>query len=306
MNTISRRTFLFLAGAQAAIAFLPAARAAAPMLFHQHGHGLAFSADGKALLAPSEKGLAVYEDGAWWEATGPAHGFSGFSVTERAIYSSGQTHSGTAAPAGLLRSTDGGKTWQPLALAGEADFQLLSAGYRSGAIYVFNPRANRAMPSPGLYATVDEGKTWRQAAARGLAGELHALAAHPSDAALVAVGTGAGLYVSRDGAESFSRLDGSEPVTAVTFDHEGKRIIYSRAVSNDLLEGNLEGSERRRMRLPHLALDYVTCLAHNPVDEQTIAFATRKRDVYLSRDGGRRWRRLANEGEPTTDDHEHP
>ena len=305
MSDISRRSFLFLAGAHAVLAVLPAGQAAAPMLFHQHGHGLAFSPDGKVLLAPSEKGLAAYEDGAWWEAAGPAHGFSGFSVAKRAIYSSGLALSATAAPAGLLRSTDGGKTWQALALAGEANFQLLAAGYRSGAIYVFNPQPNRAMPSAGLYATTDEGKTWRHAAARGLSGEIHALAAHPSNAAIVAVGTGAGLYASRDGAESFSPVDGSEPVTALTFDHEGERMIYSRALSNDLMEQKLLGKGRHRMRLPRLVHDYVTCLAHSPVDDHTLAFATRKRDVYLSRDGGRNWRRLASNGEPNAGNHGH-
>ena len=45
----------------------PWAAHAAPVLFHAHGHGLSFSADGAALLAPSEQGLAVYEDAAWHE-----------------------------------------------------------------------------------------------------------------------------------------------------------------------------------------------------------------------------------------------
>ena len=300
-----RRTFLLLAGAHAALAALRPAHAATPLLFHQHGHGLAFSPDGKLLLAPSEKGLAAYEGGAWWEAPGPAHGFSGFSVAERAIYSSGQPLAGAAAPAGLLRSTDGGRIWQALALAGDADLQLLAAGYRSGAIYVFNAQPNRVMPSAGLYLTMDEGKTWRQAAARGLAGEIHALAAHPSNAAVVAVGTGAGLYVSRDSAQSFSPADAGEPVTAVTFDHEGERILYSRALSNDLMEQALQGGSRHRIRLPRLVHDYVTCLAHSPIDEHTLAFATRKRDVYLSRDGGRNWRQLANHGEAHAVDHTH-
>lgn len=275
------------------------------MLFHGHGHGLAFSPDGKVLLAPSEKGLAAYEDGAWWQAPGPAQGFSGFSVGERAIYSSGHAPAGAAAtPAGLMRSTDA-RSWEPLALAGEADFRLLAAGYRSGAIYVLNPQPNRVMPSAGLYVTLDEGKTWRGAAARGITGEVHALAAHPTEARIVAVGTGSGLYLSRDGGESFAPFDRSEPVTALTFDHHGGRIIYARALSNDLMEQKLEGTGRRKMRLPHLQHDYVTCLAHSPTDEGTMSFATRRRDVYLSRDGGQTWRRLATNGEAHTDDHGH-
>lgn len=277
---------------------LAAAAHGAPLLFHAHGHGLAFSPDGAVLLAPSREGLAAYEDGAWWEVPGPAQGFSGFSVAERAIYSSGHTHGEAAneVPTGLMRSIDGGRTWRAVALAGTADFQLLAAGYRSGAIYVLNPRPSPLLPAAGLYVTRDEGRTWRAAAARGLAGEIHALAAHPQDARVVAVGTATGLYLSRDDGETFARLDRSEPVTAVAFDHHGARLFYARALSNDVIDRVLEGGGERRMRLPRLAGDYITCLAHSPTDESVLAFATRKRDVYLTRNAGATWRRLARNG----------
>jgi hypothetical protein len=273
---------------------------AQPVLFHDHGHGLSFSSDGKTLLAPSHGGLSVYEDGAWSEASGPVQGFSGFSVAERAIYASGHFRPRVPVhdPVGLLRSTDGGRTWQPLApaLAGKADFRLLAAGYRSNAIYVLNANPNPAMAAPGLYATQDEGKNWRRAAARRLEGEIHGLAAHPREAGTVAVATGRGLYLSRDAGESFVRLDGREPASAVTFDLEGKRLRYARALSNQVVESSLEGRGRRTLRLPPLKLDYVTCLAQNPKDERVLAFATRRRDVYLSNDGGVNWRLIAEEG----------
>lgn len=273
---------------------------AQPILFHDHGHGLSFSSDGKVLLAPSHGGLAFYEDGAWWEASGPIHGFSSFSVTERAIYSSGHARPGVAAAgsAGLIRSTDGGGKWQPLALAGEADFRLLAAGYRSSAIYVVNARPNSAMPAPGLYVTYDEGKSWRHAAARKLVGEIHGLAAHPHEAGSVAVATGRGLYLSRDAGESFALLDRREPATAVSFDFDGERVRYVRALSNEVVEAALDGRGRRARRLPQLKHDYVTCLAQNPRDERVLAFATRRGDVYLSSNGGVSWHLIAEGGEP--------
>lgn len=282
------------------LAVLALSLRAEPVLFHDHGHGLAFSSDGKALFAPSHGGLAVYEDGAWWEALGPIQGFSGFSVAEHAIYSSGHSRPGVAAAgsAGLIRSTDGGRTWHPLALAGEADLRLLAAGYRSDAIYVVSVQPNSAMRSPGLYVTHDEGKSWRLAAARGLQGEIHGLAAHPRQADTVAVATGRGLYLSRDAGGSFVQLDGREPATAVAFDFEGKRVRYARTLSNEVVETTLDGRERQALRLPRLRLDYVTCLAQSPMDERVLAFATRRRDVYLSADGGRSWRQIAVEGDP--------
>lgn len=293
---MNRRAFLRLAAGPALAAMLPA-HAAGPLLFHEHGHGLAFSPDGKVLLAPSEKGLAAYEDGAWWDAPGPAQGFSGFSVAAHAIYASGRAHAPQAAPAGLMRSVDGGRTWQTVALGGQADFRLIAAGYRSGAIYVLNASPNAVMAVAGLFVTRDEGKSWQSAAARGLDSEIHGLAAHPSNADIVAVGTGAGLYLSRDAGKSFLRLDHSEPVTALTFDHEGGRLLYARALSADLIERALDRPDRRTVRLPALRHDYPTCLAHSPVDARTLAVATRRRDVYLSRDGGRSWSRIASAGE---------
>ena len=282
----------------AALAMAVPSLHAQPMLFHDHGHGLSFSSDGKTLLAPSHGGLAFYEDGAWWEAAGPIQGFSGFSVAEHAIYSSGHARPGVAAvaSAGLIRSTDGGTTWHLLALAGEADFRLLAAGYRSYAIYVVSSQPISVMPRPGLYMTQDEGKSWRQAAARGLQGEIHGIAAHPRRAGTVAIATGRGLYLSSDMGDSFVRLDAREPATAVAFDFDGKRLRYARALSNEVVETTLDGRQRRSLRLPRLRLDYVTCLAQSPTDERVLAFATRRRDVYLSSDGGRSWRRIAEEG----------
>ena len=94
------------------------------------------------------------------------------------------------------------------------------------------------------------------------------------------------------------QLDGREPATAVAFDIEGKRLRYARALSNEVVETTLDGRERQALRLPRLRLDYVTCLAQSPQDERVLAFATRRRDVYLSTDGGRSWRRIAEEGDP--------
>lgn len=284
----------------AALALAAPTLRAQPALFHGHGHGLSFSSDAKVLLAPSQEGLAVYEDGRWREASSTLDGFAGFSVTESIIYTSGYPASVVArrAPLGLLRSTDGGNTWRPLALAGEADFPLLAAGYRSGALYVLNTRPNSAMPVPGIYATNDEGKTWRRSIARGLEGEIHGLAAHPRQAGTIAVASGRGLYLSRDAGESFSLLDGREMATAVSFDFDGKRVRYARALSNEVVQSALDGRERRVLRLPRLKGDYVTCLAQNPKDERMLAFATRRRDVYLTSDGGASWRLIAEGAQP--------
>src|SRR6267142_4193750 len=98
----------------------PAASAAQVALVHVHG--LAYSADGKRLMIPSHFGVAIYENGRWSKAPGPEHDYMGFSATANSIYSSGHPAAGSnlVNPFGLLRSKDGGKTWDKLALEGES------------------------------------------------------------------------------------------------------------------------------------------------------------------------------------------
>lgn len=85
----------------------PLAVLAQPALFHEHGHGLSFSPDGKTLFAPSHQGLALYHDGRWEEAPGPARGYSGF-YRERA----------RPLLVGLYLTTDEGRTWRHAAARG--------------------------------------------------------------------------------------------------------------------------------------------------------------------------------------------
>jgi hypothetical protein len=103
--------FAFLA---ALVAVMPAQAAVGIT----HVHGLAYSADGKRLMIPSHHGLALYENGKWSKAPGPQHDYMGFSATAKYLYSSGHPApgSGLVNPFGLIRSKDGGQTWDKLGL----------------------------------------------------------------------------------------------------------------------------------------------------------------------------------------------
>lgn len=285
-----------LALAAVLLAAWPGVPRGQPLLIHLHG--LAFSPDGGSLLVSSHVGLTAWQQDRWSHALESGLDITGFSVAARGLYASGHPApgSGLRNPLGLARSEDGLR-WQPLALAGEADFHLIAASYRAEAIYVLSHLPNPAMPSPGIHLTRDEGKTWRRAAARGLRGEVLGLAAHPFQADTVAAATDRGLYLSRDSGEQFRALFGSQAVTAAAFALDGERVLFTPALSNEVRVMPIERGRRSLAHLPRMRGDYATHLALHPFDARAIAVGTRRKDVYLSADGGQTWRQIAREGD---------
>lgn len=281
------------------IAMTSAAFAQAPVTL-THVHGLAYSADGARLMVPSHHGLAVYENGRWSKAAGPQHDYMGFSATAKNLYSSGHPApgSGLVNPFGLIRSRDGGNTWEKLGLEGETDFHLLATSWNTDAIYVWNPAPSSRMKSAGLHYTTTGGFGWTRAAAHGLMGEPHAIAVHPDDPKTVAVATSGGLYLSRDAGERFSKRPGDGEGLSVLFDLDGKRLWYGSFDGKaQLWQVPLEAGHPVQGRLPSLQQDAVAYIAQSPRRRLEYAIATFKRDVYISRDGGESWRRIASAGQ---------
>jgi hypothetical protein len=288
------RDLLIVAGFTAT---LGAPASAEPILHHVHG--LAFTPDGGALVVPAHIGLAVYRDGRWSSAPGPAHDFMGFSVAKNAIYTSGHPAPGSPLrnPLGLIKSTDGGKTWQQLSLYGEADFHDIAVGYQTNVVYVISGWANSQMPQPGIYYTRDEGKTWKRSELGGISSPINSIAAHPGDAATVALGTMSGPYLSRDFGQRFRRVGPGKAVTAVFFELDGKHLLFASEDASALVRVALDGGSNQNLKLPALASDFVAYIARSPADRKELAIATRKRHVFISKDAGKTWKQIAKNGE---------
>ena len=264
-----------------------------------HVHGLAYSADGKQLMIPSHHGLAIYRDGKWSKAPGPQHDYMGFSATARHLYSSGHPApgSGLVNPFGLIRSKDGGKTWEKLGLEGETDFHMLATGWNTNAIYAWNPAPSSRLKRRGLHLTLNDGFTWKAARGDGLAGEPRALAVHPDNAAVVAVATSEGLYVSSDSGERFAKLAGDGEGLAAFFDLDGKDIWYAAFAGRPTLARfALKGGNATKISLPPLTKDAVAHVAQNPARRLEYAIATFERSVYITKDSGQSWKRIADRG----------
>ncbi|HUQ77071.1 MAG TPA: YCF48-related protein [Burkholderiales bacterium] len=265
-----------------------------------HVHGLSYSPDGQRLVIPSHHGLAVYENGKWSKAPGPQHDYMGFAATSKSLYSSGHPApgSGLVNPFGLLRSRDGGKTWDKLGLEGESDFHLLATSWHANAIYVWNAAPNSRMPRAGLHYTLDDGLAWKAAAAKGIDGDPFALAAHPRDAKSVAMATSKGVYASSDAGETFTART-SQQGTAVFYDLDGKHLWYGSYDGRQphLARAPLDGGSPAQFKLPPLTQDAVAYIAQNPVRHAEYALATFQRNVYLSTDAGRTWKAIAEAGQ---------
>jgi hypothetical protein len=287
------RIALFLLLAAAALV------APAQSITLHHVHGLAYSGDGTRLMVPSHHGLAIYENGKWSKAPGPEHDYMGFVATAKTLYSSGHPapRSGLVNPFGIIRSRDGGKTWDALGLEGETDFHLLAAGWNSNAIYVWNPEPSSRLKSPGLHFTLNDGFTWKRAAASGLAGKPHALAVHPDDRSVAALATSQGLYVSKDAGERFERIAGNGQGLAVFFDLDGKHVWYGAFGGRPTLSRlSLKDAVPLGVPLPALTDDAVAYIAQNPARRLEYAIATFERSVYLSKDAGKSWTRIVDRG----------
>lgn len=269
-----------------------------PVTLH-HVHGLAFSADGKALMVPSHFGLAVYADGRWSIAPGPRHDYMGFSATRKRMYSSGHPAPGSPLvnPFGLIRSDDGGRDWKQLGLEGESDFHVLATSYETNVVYVHNPAPNSRMRSPGIYFTLDDGTMWLAAVADGLAGGVRALAVHPTDYKTVAAATSAGLFVSESAGERFKPIATAGEILAVAFDLDARTLWFSAHDGRPrLARHDLKRASRIDVATPVPANDAIAYIAQNPAARNEYAIATFERSVYLTADGGKSWRQIAERG----------
>ena len=277
---------------------LPARAASSVTLTHVHG--LSYSADGKRIFVPSHNGIATYSGGKWSKAAGPESDYMGFSATKQFFYSSGHPApgSGLVNPFGLIKSADGGRTWQKLGLEGESDFHLLATSYGTNAVYVFTHAPNSRMSKPGIYSTVNDGFAWKRADGKGLEGALLNLAVHPSNNRIVAAGTKTGLFLSSDGGDNFKRLASGEQVFAAFFDLEEKQLWFSSYGGKPALTRlDWSGGKKTVIDLPLLTQDAVAYIAQNPVNQNEYAVATFGRNVYLTKDQGKKWAQIADRGQ---------
>jgi len=269
-----------------------------------HIHGLSFDRrDPGALLVATHTGLVRIRPGANPEWVGANRfdlmGFTALPGDPWTLYASGHPDLVTYRRAGhgnlgLLLSRDGGRTWEGVALKGQADFHALTYSVDGGGEIFGWSVAGQT----GLHRIST--KTWAAewVAARGLGGVLALAASHDVPSRLLA-GTAGGLLLSADRGMTWRPLAGiprDAPVTAVALSPAEKRRVYVYVVraGYGLMRSDDAGATWRPTELAAKPDEPVVATSLGPGSK--VAVATTAASVSVSDDGGRSWRPMLDRG----------
>lgn len=227
---------------------------------------------------------------------------------------------------GIMRSDDGGRTWQPLVeqrnfdamglavahanprrvyLAGHDVFQVSDDGGR-----IWQPVAT-SLPgtdihgfalSPddpghlfafvvghGVFESLDAGRAWQRLGGQ-LPGDVTALAAAGGDPETLYVGSGrSGVLSSDDGGRTWARTSElSGTVLALAVDPSAPRTIYA-GINGGLAKSTDGGASWTPLPFPGENAVAVAVGPSRPEVILAIAVSNRQGLVYRSEDGGRTW-----------------
>lgn len=197
------------------------------------------------------------------------------------LYASG--HPSTGGNTGLIKSTDGGQSWDSVAkvLEPPVDFHAMAVSKSDPDIIIGFDSAGR-----GLFKTIDAGKTWETLQYPEY---ISALAISPRDSQLVFAGTGKGIFQSIDGAESWNQLDEYKGITvfALSFDEEG--VLYASTSNFGLSRSSDLGKTWEKITIPSLVITSVAVDSKNKITYIAGHSPDGFQEVYRSLDNGANW-----------------
>lgn len=263
-----------------------------------HVHGAGFVGDD--LYLATHLGLIRYHDGDWEPAKSPPHDFMGFSLVEDGAFISGHPsimhREGLENPLGVMFTDDLGMTMHPRAYVGEIDFHWLTAGYATTSVYALTTDAPPA-GAPVFIASGDRGSTWTLNRLRGATGSLIDIAAHPILPERLYLLTNDGIFVSDDFGSTMRPFRVVEDANTITVSRDGGTIL---AAGGSIIGFEGDGTGSRILDIPEL--EYPDTILHVAVGAEgsgRLAYVTKFRHVYISRDNGDRWEKILTDGDAT-------
>jgi hypothetical protein len=262
-------------------------------------HGIGYTQNGNEIIIASHDGLKEYKKGKWNEGTGEKHDYMGFSMVDNGFYSSGHPGAGSDKPnpLGVVKGDTNNDDINLLGLEGESDFHLLSAGYRSHALYVYTPAPNSKMDSAGIYYSLDEGRSWNKSNLEGISGEITGIAAHPTDPKTVAISTLDKVYISYNSGGEFKEVTKKTQITSIGFGPDGSLLVGGILRQAIFSKINLKDGSEEQISIPTLKEDALSFIAQSPTDSEKYVFSTFNKDVFLF--NGERWLKIVDQGRAT-------
>lgn len=208
------------------------------------------------------------------------------------LYASG--HPSTGGNTGLIKSTDGGKTWESVAkvLDPPVDFHAMTVSKSDPNIIIGFDSAGR-----GLFKTTDSGKTWDTLQYPDY---VSTLAISPLDSQIVFAGTGKGIFRSNDGAKTWTQLDEYKGITilAMAFDENG--VLYSSNLYTGLSRSSDLGKRWETIKGPDLTITSITVDSQNKIIYVAGYAPEGYQEVFKSFDDGMSWDVVGTNREPST------
>jgi photosystem II stability/assembly factor-like uncharacterized protein len=272
----------------------------------------AFAVDARTGTAYAGTGGGLAKrTGGRWRTVNPHQSVSALAVDARGP---SVLYAGTDDPAGLLKSTDGGRSWRPLRAPWQPWIPDRNAAVVTElAVDPQNPKAVYAYVenfadngSPVWFKSTDAGATWEDAhdaffsIADGADWYPSALAFDPLDPGTrYAYGSGAALFKSTDGGASWQRagypfIPASLNVENLAIDPREPTTLYAAAGEQDesgegIFKSTDAGSSWRAVGLKG---HNIWALAIDPRQRQTV-YAGTESGLFRSTDGGRSWSRFS-------------
>ncbi|WP_428323737.1 WD40/YVTN/BNR-like repeat-containing protein [Nitrosopumilus sp.] len=171
------------------------------------------------------------------------------------LYASG--HPSTGGNTGLIKSNDGGVTWQHVSNVIEppVDFHAMAVSKQNPETIIGFDSGAR-----GLFKSVDAGKTWETL---DYPEYVSALAISPDDSELVFAGTGNGIFKSDNGGKTWIHLDTYRglSVFALTFDDTGK--LFASVKTFGIVQSDNSGDSWESMVNVDLTVTSITADSQN-------------------------------------------
>jgi photosystem II stability/assembly factor-like uncharacterized protein len=178
---------------------------------------------------------------------------------------------------GLLRTADGGRTWQRLALGISEPITALAVSPDDAELVV-------AATPLGIFKSADGGATWAQTSAGFGDAQAHTLAFVPSSDRALFAATGKGLFRSSDQGATWSRVTGGIPwtdITGLAVHADGRTVYASDFTWGGIFRSSDGGATWERMPSEGLVSDRAWTLAVDPAAPERVLAASPTGGLHL-------------------------